>query len=638
MGYVKAFDFDIFANRPLKMDRGHDIRGESMPSLKTAAIAAALSLFAVALPTWAEDVKPTHAIAMHGEPKYGPDFKHFDYVNPNAPKGGTIRFGAIGSFDSFNGFISKGEAASGLGVLYDTLMIPTMDEPFTKYGLLAESIEVPEDRSWITFHLRPEARWHDGKPITAEDVKWTFETLITKGAPSNRFYYADVDKAEILGERSVKFTFKTNQNRELPLILGQMAVLPKHYWETRDFEKTTLEPPLGSGAYKLDRFETGRSVTYKRFADYWGRDLPINAGINNFDEIRYEYFRDAHVIVEAFKGGAIDYRLENNSKIWATAYNIPEVEAGQLMKEEIGHQNPQGMQGFVFNTRRDIFKDPRVREALGYGMDFEWSNRNLFYGQYSRTRSYFDNSELAATGLPGANELKVLEKYRDRIPDQVFTQEYNPPATKGDGRIRANLRVADTLLKEAGWVIQGKERVNEATGQKLAFEVLLVQPAFERIVLPYAKNLERLGVDVRVRTVDTSQYIERIRSFDYDMLVFSWGQSQSPGNEQRGFWGSEAAVTSGSRNLIGISDPVIDELIEAVIAAPTREDLITHVRALDRVLQWGHYVVPHWHIPYDRTLYWNKFSRPAITPMKGTSTGLWWFDEAKAAKLEAAGK
>jgi len=584
----------------------------------------------------AQAVERTHAIAMHGQPKYGPDFKHFDYVNPDAPKGGMIRFGSQGSFDSFNGFISKGEAADGIGSIYDSLLTSSLDEPFSEYGLLAESMEIPEDRSWITFHLRAQAKWHDGQPITAEDVKWTFETLIEKGDPSFRFYYADVAKVDVLDERTVKFTFSNNENRELPLILGQMAILPKHYWEKRDFAQTTLEPPLGSGSYKIKSFEPGRTIVYERVDDYWGRDLPVNIGQSNFGEIRYEYFRDGAVVVEALKGGAIDWRLENNSKIWATGYDMPEVKSGMLMKENIGHENPQGMQGFVYNIRRDVFKDPRVREALAYAMDFEWSNKNLFYGQYTRSRSYFDNSELAATGLPSAEEVKLLEPLRDQIPTRTFTEEYNPPATKGDGRIRSNLRKADQLLKDAGWEIQGKTRVNKTTGQALAFEVLLIQPAFERITLPFTKNLERLGVQASVRTIDTAQYIERLRSFDFDMIVGSWGQSQSPGNEQRGYWGSDAAASDGSRNWIGIANPAIDQLIEKIINAPDRDALVTRVRALDRVLQWGHYVVPHWHIPYDRIVYWNKFSRPKVTPMKGTSSSLWWFDEAKAAKFAAA--
>ena len=614
-----------------------------MPSLKnafctTAAVLSAAFLASQALTpqAWAEEIKPTHAIAMHGTAKYAPDFKHFDYVNAAAPKGGMIRYGGLGSFDSFNGFISKGEVADGIGLIYDSLLTSSADEAFTEYGLLAKSIEVPEDRSWIIFHMRPEAKWHDGQPVTAEDVKWTFETLISQGAPSFRFYYADVDKVEILDPLSVKFVFKTNENRELPLIIGQMAVLPKHYWAARDFAKTSLEAPLGSGPYKLSGFDTGRSVTYTRVADYWGRDLPVNVGHNNFGEIRYEYFRDANVSVEAFKGGAIDFRLENTSKIWATSYDMPEVKNGLIVKEQVGHERPQGMQAFVPNMRRAMFKDARVRQALGYAFDFEWANKNLFYGQYTRSRSFFDNSELAATGLPNADELKLLEPYRGRIPDEVFTTAYTPPVTKGDGRIRANLKEADRLLKEAGWVIKGKQRVNTTTGEVMEFEVLLIQPEFERVVLPFAKTLERLGIRANVRTIDTAQYIERIRSFDFDIVVSSWGQSMSPGNEQRGFWGSDAADTSGSRNLIGIKDPVVDELIEEIISASTRKDLLTSVHALDRVLQWGHYVVPHWHIPYDRLIYWNKFTRPDVVPMQGTQIGTWWYDEAKAAKLAAA--
>lgn len=605
---------------------------------KTALITASALLCATLSPLSlsAQEIKPTHGIAMHGQPKYAADFKYFDYVNPNAPKGGSIRFSGFGSYDNFNGFISKGETVDGLGNIYDSLMTSSADEAFSEYGVLAETIEVPKDRSWITFHLRPEAKWHDGKPITAEDVKWTFDTLITKGAPSHRYYYADVAKVEVLSERSVKFTFSTNENRELPLILGQLTILPKHYWETRDFEKTTLEPPLGSGPYKIEKFETGRSITYKRVKDYWGRDLPANVGHNNFDEMRYEYFRDGNITVEALKGGAIDFRSENISKTWATGYDIPEVKNGLLVKEAVDHNRPQGMQGFIFNLRRDKFKDARVRQAMGYAFDFEWSNKNLFYGQYTRTRSYFDNSELAATGLPSADELKILEPYRDQIPAEVFTTEYHPPATKGDGRIRANLKQADRLLKEAGWEIQGKDRINTATGEKLEFEIMLVQPSTERIVLPFAKNLERLGITMKVRTIDAAQYVERRRKFDFDMMTIVVGQSMSPGNEQRNYWGSEAADTEGSSNLIGIKDPVVDKLIELIIAAPTREDLITRVRALDRVLIWSHYIIPNFHLSYDRLLYWNKYSRPDVVPARGTQIGTWWYDEAKAAKLAAA--
>lgn len=589
----------------------------------------------------AQHAGPRHAIAMHGEPKYGPDFAHFDYVNPHAPKGGQVRFGAVGSFDNLNPFIIKGETVSGTGNIYDSLMTSSADEAFTEYGLLAESVEMPDDRSSITFHLRAEARWHDGQPITADDVIWTFNTLVEKGVPFYRFYYAGVAKVEKLDKRSIKFTFKPGDNRELPLIVGQMAVLPKHYWEQeiaagRAFDKTTLKPPLGSGPYKIGAFEPGRYIEYVRVDDYWGKDLPVNVGHNNYAAVRYEYFRDANVTVEAFKGGAIDMRVENISKVWATAYDIPEVTNGQIKKEELPHQRTAPIQGYIYNLRRDLFADDRVRQALAYAFDFEWSNRNLFYGQYARTRSYFGNSELEAKGLPTGRELEILESYRGRIPDAVFTTEYNPPATQGDGRIRSNLREADRLLKEAGWVIEGRDRVNQATGQKFEFEILLSSPAFERVTLPFAKNLERLGITARVRTVDSAQYIKRLETFDYDMIVLALGQSLSPGNEQLNYWGSAAADLDGSSNYIGIKNDVIDELIQMMIAASDRKELVARVRALDRVLQWGHYLIPHWFSDVDRIIYWNKFSRPDAIPMQGAQTNTWWVDPAKEAELNAA--
>ncbi len=577
-----------------------------------------------------------HAIAMHGAVKYPAGFRHFDYVNPAAPKGGAMRHGAFGSFDTLNGFTIKGEAADGLGVIYDTLATSSADEPFSRYGLLAHSIEMPQDRSSITFYMRPEARWHDGKSITAEDVVWSFETLTTKGPPFYRYYYGDVEKVEALDTLSVKFTFKPVGNRELPLTVSELPILPKHYWQERDFEKTTLEPPLGSGPYKIGKLEAGRYITYERVPDYWGKDLSVNIGRTNVDSFRYEYFRDGNIAVEAFKGGAFDVRNENMSKVWATGYDIPAVDSGLLIKEKIPHQRTAPIQGYVFNSRRDMFKDRRVRQALAYAFDFEWSNRNLFYGQYKQSRSYFGNSELEAKGLPTGEELAILEAYRGRIPDAVFEREYNPPATKGDGRIRSNLREADKLLKEAGWVIQGKERVHQETGEKLAFEIMLASPAFERITLPFAKNLERLGVMVRVRTVDTAQYIKRLETHDFEMITMTWGQSLSPGNEQRNYWGSGAAKADGSRNHPGISDPVVDELIEKLVQAPDRKSLVARTRALDRVLQWGHYLIPHWYAGYDRVLYWNKFSRPDGNLPYGYNTSRWWFDEAKA-KATAAG-
>jgi microcin C transport system substrate-binding protein len=586
------------------------------------------------------EVPKSHGIAMHGDLKYPAGFRNFDYVNPAAPKGGEVRLAATGSFDSFNGFIIKGQSAIALGLIYESLMTNSLDEPFSEYCLLCETVEVPQDRSWITFTLRPQARWHDGKPITVEDVIWTFNTLREKGDPFYRYYYASVAKVEKTGDRSVKFTFVPGENRELPLIIGQLVVLPKHYWADKDFEATTLEPPLGSGAYRIDSFEPGRSITYVRVPDYWGARLAVNVGSSNFDKVRYDYYRDSTVVIEAFKSGAMDYRDENSSRHWATSYDIPAVKDGRLKKEEIPHKRSAGMQGFVFNMRRDLFKDPMVRQALTYGFDFEWSNKTLFYGQYTRTHSFFQNSELAATGLPKGREREILTKYADRLPPEMFTKAYSLPVTDGSGKNREQLRYALTLLQQAGWDIDKDSRklTHTETGKGMEFEVLLVSPLFERVVLPFKKNLARLGIEVTVRTVDSAQYQERLDGYDFDMIIWTWGQSMSPGNEQRNFWGSEAADRKGSRNFSGIKNPVIDELVEMVVGAPTREELVQRTRALDRVLQWNHIVIPHWHIPYDRVLYWDKFSRPAATPDQGASLFTWWVDPVKEKALEAKGR
>jgi microcin C transport system substrate-binding protein len=583
----------------------------------------------------AADVYRSHGIAMHGDLKYPAGFKHFDYVNPNAPKGGDVKLGAIGGFDTFNGSIVKGRAASGLGLIYDTLMVSSSDEPFSMYGLIAESVEMARDRSWIVFHLNSKARWHDGKPISVEDVIWTFNTLIEKGTPFYRYYYGSVAKVEKTGPRSVKFSFKPGENRELPLIVGQLAVLPKHYWESRDFTVTTLDPPLGSGPYRIKSFEANRQVVYERVKDYWAAMHPVRRGEYNFDTLRFEYFRDATVSREAFKSGAFDYRSESSSKAWATEYDIPAVKNGYLIKRKFKHNRSSGMQGFAFNLRRSLFEDPQVRQALSFAFDFEWSNKTLFYGQYTRTNSYFDNSELASTGLPKGEELKLLEQYRDKLPPQVFQSAYAAPVTDGSGNIRANLRIATKMLREAGWVFDRKDRIlkHAKTGQEFRFEVLLVSPLFERVVLPFKKNLERLGIDVRVRTVDSAQYQKRVQKFDYDIIVGSWGQSLSPGNEQRNYWGSDAAARIGSRNLAGLKDPVVDKLIEKLIAAPTRKDLVTNTRALDRVLLWKFLVIPHFHIPFDRVLYWNMFGIPKVIPDSGANLFTWWVDPARQKAL-----
>lgn len=578
---------------------------------------------------------PVHAIAMHGEPKYGPDFRHFDYVNPDAPKGGELRLGEDGTFDSFNPYIAKGTPAAGAGAAIETLMTSSADEPFTEYGLIAETIETPPDRSWVIFTLRPEARWHDGEPITADDVIFSLETLKTKGHPFYRFYYQSIVEAEKLGELEVKFTFAEGDNRELPLIAGQLPILPQHYWESREFNRTTLEPPLGSGPYRVAAFEPGRFVTIERVEDYWGKDLPVNRGQDNFDVIRTDYYRDDTIIREALKAGNIDYRLENQAKAWALDFDTPAVASGLLQKTEFEHERPTGMQGFVMNSRRELFSDPRVRHALAYAFDFEWTNRALFFGQYARTESYFSNSELASEGLPGPEELEILEPYRERLPPEVFTEVYHPPSTDGSGWPRDNLRRAFELFEEAGWVVRDMRLVDAESGRPMSFEILLVSPAFERIVLPFVRNLKRLGIDARVRLVDQSQYINRLRGFDFDMIVSVWGQSDSPGNEQRDFWGSDAAKQPGSRNYAGVSDPVVDELIDLVIAAPDRESLVTRTRALDRVLLWHHYVIPNWHSRVDRIIYWDKFEQPKVTPKNGTSTSYWWYVPEKAAAVRS---
>lgn len=601
---------------------------------RVAALLFALAIAAPAAHAAGEDAYIGHALAMHGTPKYGPEFTHFDYVNPNAPKGGTVKQAIIGTFDSLNPFIIRGVAASQISLIYDTLMVGSADEAFTVYGLVAETIEVPEDRSWVAFTLRPEARFHDGSPITAEDVIFSFNILTDKGTPFFRAYYGNVAKVEKVGPRKVRFTFKPGENRELPLIVGQLNILPKAYWEGREFDKTTLDPPLGSGPYKVESVDPGRSITYRRVEDYWARDHPVNVGQYNFDVIRIEYYRDATVAREALIRGDFDFRPENESKAWATAYDIDVVERGLLIKQAVDHRRSAGMQAFVFNIRQPIFKDKRVRQALAYAFDFEWTNKNLFYGQYRRTQSYFSNSELASSGLPRGGELEVLERFRGRVPEEVFTKEYKAPSYDGSGNIRGGLRIALRLLGEAGWVVRDKKLVNAETGQQMSFEILLISPAFERIALPFAHNLKKLGIETRVRLVDPAQYRNRLNEFDYDMIVGVWGQSLSPGNEQRDSWSSAAADAIGSGNLIGIKDPAIDELIELVIAATDRQSLIERVHALDRVLLWGHFVIPHWHIPYDRLVFWDKFGVPEVIPMQGTSPLRWWIDGNKALALK----
>ncbi|MFI5034382.1 MAG: extracellular solute-binding protein, partial [Reyranellales bacterium] len=537
----------------------------------------------------------SHGFAMHGTPKYPADAGPPDYVNPSAPKGGSVKLGARGTFDSLHPFIVKSVPAAGITSIWDTLCWSSRDEASTEYGLVAETMEWPDDRSWVAFTLRPQARFHDGTPITVEDVIFTFDILKAKGAPNYAFYYNDVLKAEKTGDRKVLFTFRDNTNKELPLIVGQLPVLPSKWWATRDFEKVSLEIPLGSGPYKVDSFDVGRSIAYRRVDDWWAKDLWMNKGRNNFDVLRYEYYRDVTVQFEAFKAGEIDIRQENIARNWATAYDIPPVKDGRIQRAEIPHELPTGMQCFAFNIRRDFFKDRRVREAIATMFDFAWTNKNLFYGMYKRNISFFGNSELASSGLPTPAELKYLEPLRGKIPDEVFTQEFKLPESDGTGNVRELARRALSLLKDAGWEIKDGKMVEVKTGKKLAFEMMLSDASFERVVLPYKQNLERIGIDMNVRTVDTAQAKRREDDFDFDMIVEGFGQSLSPGNEQRDFWGSKSADTAGSRNTIGIRNEAIDNLVDTLITAPDRESLIAVTHALDRVLLWSHFVVPNWH-------------------------------------------
>jgi len=569
-----------------------------------------------------------HAIAMHGEPAYPEGFSHFDYLNPDAPKQGLLRRSAIGTFDSLNPYIVKGNPATGLGYLYDTLTQHGEDEPFTEYGLLAERIELPEARNWVRFHLDPRARFHDGEPVTAEDVRFSFKLLLEQGAPFYRAYYGGVDQVIAESPRSVLFTFKAGDNRELPLILGQLPVLPKHYWEGREFNRTSLEIPVGSGPYRITAIDPGRSITYTLDDNYWGRDLPVNRGRYNFRKLIFDYYRDQSVAFEAFKAGEFDLFLENNAKNWATGYHGPAIDSGQIVREEIPNHNPAGMQGFAFNLRREKFRDVRVRQAIGLLFDFEWSNRNLFYGAYSRTTSYFANSELASSGIPQGAELALLAPYRQQLPEALFHEPFKLPQTDGSGNIRPQLRQAMALLRQAGWKLQQGKLVN-AAGEPLNIEFLLYSNAFERVVQPFRRNLERLGIASSIRLVDVSQYINRINQFDFDMVVQTFGQSLSPGNEQLSFWGAESADQPGTRNVIGIQDPVVDALVKQVVQARDREGLVTATRALDRVLLWHHYMVPHWYMDRYRVAYRNNMSHPEKMARYSLLLDGWWVESGR---------
>ena len=590
----------------------------------------------------ASELNWRHALSLFGDIKYPAEFRCFDYVNPDAPKGGVARLISIGTFDNFNIAVSgvKGNIAPAAAMLYETLMERSQDEVATEYGLLAESVAHADDFGWAVYRLRKQARWHDGQPVTPNDVIFSIETL-KKQSPFYASYYRHVIKVEQAGERDIKFTFDGPGNRELPTIVGELPVLPKHWWDAtdeqgrkRDISATTLEKPLGSSAYRIKEFVAGRSVTLERVKDHWGVNLPVQLGLHNFDELRFEFFRDNLVALEAFKADQADWISENSAKQWATAYDFPAVVEKRVVKQEFPINDSGRMQAFVLNLRRDQFSDARLRRAFNYAFDFEEMNKQLFYGQYKRINSYFDGTELACSGVPEGAELQILEPLRDKVPAEVFTTAYQNPIGGNAENVRNNLREALRLLKQAGFEIKDRKLV-DAAGKPVTAEILVQDPSSERLALFYKPSLERIGVTTSVRIVDDAQYQNRLRSFDFDVIIDQWPESLSPGNEQREFWGSQAADQPGSRNTIGIKNLAIDALIERVIFAKDRADLVAATRALDRVLLWNFFVVPQFTYPFSRYARWDRFSHAEPLPKYARSglPTLWWYDAEKAAKI-----
>ena len=569
-----------------------------------------------------------HGIAMHGIPKYVSDFENLDYVNPNAPKGGTVKFGSYGSFDNLNRVAFKGSKAAGLGYVNDTLMRRVWDEAFSLYGLIAEKVELPEDRSSITFYLNSNATFHDGSPITRDDVLFSLETFQTKGTPNQKKTYGKVVETELIGNDGIKMIFENNEDKELPLIIaGFLPIIPKKFYENLDVTKTFLDIPLGSGPYQIDSLDPGRQIKYKRVENYWAKDLPVNKGLYNFDTIIYDYYKDSNVLVEAFKVGEYDFRREYNVKRWLSEYDFKAVQNGKVILTEMNNDRPVGMNGLVMNTRRDIFNNRNVRLALSYAYDHEWINKTIYQSAYVRTDSYFDNSPLASSGLPSKNELELLNVWKDEIPAEVFRETFTPPITDGSGNDRKNLLKAKDILEKEGWFVENGKLMKD--GKEFKFEFLIVSPSDEKIALAYQSNLKKLGITMDVRTVDSSQYQERLLSYDFDMIKRYWGVSLSPGNEQQFYWGSEVGQKDGSRNYPGINSPAVDALIEKLISATNREELTTAIHALDRVLLWGHYVVPLYHSNKDRIAYWDFFEYPDEIPLYGIVIESWWINKDK---------
>jgi microcin C transport system substrate-binding protein len=574
-----------------------------------------------------------HGLAMHGVPKYDKNFTHLSYVNPDTPKGGTLRFGSYGSFDNLNRVAFKGSKASGLGYINDTLMRRVWDEAFTLYGLIAEYIDMPEDRSSITFFINPNARFHDGSSITRDDVLFSLNTFQTKGTPNQKKTYGKVVKTQMIGDNGIKMIFVNNEDKELPLIVaGFLPIIPKKYYEAIDVTKTFLDIPLGSGPYAIAEVDPGRKIIYKRVENYWAKDLPVNKGLYNFDYLTYDYYKDSNVLLEAFKVGDYDYRREYNAQRWQTNYDFPAVDRGDVILHEMKNDRPTGMNALAMNSRRDIFSNPRVREALSYAYDHEWINKVLYDNAYTRTDSYFDNSPLASSGLPSKEELELLNPWKDQLPEEIFTKTYKPPISDGSGMPRDNLRVAKKMLEEEGWKIENGKLMRE--GKEFVFEFLIVSPSVERLALAFQKTLETLGITMNVRTVDSSQYQARMLDYDFDMIKNSWRVSLSPGNEQQFYWGSDVGKKEGSKNYAGVDSPVVDLLIEKLIGAKTRDELTTTIHALDRVLLWGHYVIPLYHSAIDRIAYWDFLEYPDNIPLYGIVIESWWADLEKRQQLK----
>jgi len=605
---------------------------------RSVAALALLLLSAVAFPE--EQIRTSHGFTLFGDLKYGPDARYFDYVNPDAPKGGAYRFAFTSSFDNLNPFIVAGTAPalSLPAIVYESLMQRSGDEPASVYGLVAESVTYPEDYSWAEFKLREGARWDDGKPITVEDVIFSVELLKTKGSPQFRANYADVTNVEQSGPRSVRFTFESGDNRGTLYTVAQLPLFPKHYWQDRDFAKPSLDPPLASGPYRVASVDPGRSIVYERVKDHWSRDLPLNKGRHNFDVIRHDYYRDISIEHEALLAGNVDLRWETLPTQWATGYDVDAVHDGRLKMEMLPYSGTTMYAGYFFNLREPKFQDRRVREAIANAFDFAWTNRMIFHDLYIRLQSYFQNSELAATGLPSDAELELLNEYRDQLPERLFTEEFHSPNTDGTrASLRSNLRRAAKLLEEAGWTLRDGQLVN-SKGERMQFEVVAWDPFFERVTGPFVKNLELLGIDARQRTIDTAQWFGRIQNFEFDITIaFYLPQSLSPGSELREFWGSALANQKGSRNYMGISDPVVDAIIEHVVNAPDREARVAATRALDRVLLWNHYSIPHYFAPGIPVVYWDRFGRPQTEPtwlQLIWHMSSWWIDPDKDAALQ----